>query len=270
MPHSTPASYTNNERGQNLPSRTSFIHTLIPVAPSSAAPPCPICHEDYTATHPPVLLPPCGHIFGRPCILEWFNEERNTCPLDRKVLFEIPEEVERWSLVPFRNQATRGGRSGTGASVTRRNAISRARPTDRYMFMGGDIVAVNSRLTLTGCRLFIRDLYHHISNLVARFRNHTDELDVLAFDEALLRETVDDALPMGVEVQVQVEGWSVLVGVVRWMVVLCLETEWEGEGLGEREVEDCVEEVWGWVGGGVGVGDGEGRRRMYGPLREDT
>lgn len=143
-----------------LPSRSTYLATLIPVSPCSAASPCPICHDPYTPAHPPILLQPCGHIFGKPFILEWFkpgtnsftsingtdngNEDigRNTCPLDRQELFKIPKplglgledfgidehryEDRRWSLVPFLPEngvtSTRGDLHGTRAA--RRDAVS--------------------------------------------------------------------------------------------------------------------------------------------------
>jgi hypothetical protein len=42
--------------------------------------------------HAPVLLLPCGHIFGKTCILTWFAAGANTCPLDRKELFVKDDE----------------------------------------------------------------------------------------------------------------------------------------------------------------------------------
>ncbi|RMZ67126.1 ring finger domain-containing [Pyrenophora seminiperda CCB06] len=85
-----------------LPIRTEYINGLIPVAICSAAGPCPICQQDYVEGHSPVLLKGCGHIFGRPCILKWFDEDANTCPLDRNTLFasHVNNKDDRLSSVP--------------------------------------------------------------------------------------------------------------------------------------------------------------------------
>ncbi|KAF2498137.1 hypothetical protein BU16DRAFT_604157 [Lophium mytilinum] len=54
---------------------------------------CPICHEDFNASHPAVQItniPDCTHIFGRGCLMSWLSSGRNnqnTCPMCRQRLY---------------------------------------------------------------------------------------------------------------------------------------------------------------------------------------
>lgn len=77
-----------------LPSHEDYVADLKPVAICSAAKVCSICLTEYDETHSPILLTPCGHIFGQRCILIWFEEDANTCPLDRKELFTFGARSE--------------------------------------------------------------------------------------------------------------------------------------------------------------------------------
>lgn len=38
-----------------------------------SSPSCSICHEIYTGSDD-VVTTPCGHIYHRDCLLQWFNE----------------------------------------------------------------------------------------------------------------------------------------------------------------------------------------------------
>ncbi|KAF2801227.1 hypothetical protein K505DRAFT_355081 [Melanomma pulvis-pyrius CBS 109.77] len=70
-----------------------YINDLEPLLPSLD---CSLCLGPYMASHMPVKLRFCGHVFGDHCIVEWFestNKNSNTCPLCREELFE-QENIE--------------------------------------------------------------------------------------------------------------------------------------------------------------------------------
>ncbi|KAF2499870.1 hypothetical protein BU16DRAFT_558157 [Lophium mytilinum] len=53
---------------------------------------CPICLEEYSSTHEPIILDKCRHIFGSECLQNHVNEsalgQRHLCPTCRTVMFE--------------------------------------------------------------------------------------------------------------------------------------------------------------------------------------
>ncbi|CAO2653360.1 Nn.00g027710.m01.CDS01 [Neocucurbitaria sp. VM-36] len=52
---------------------------------------CTICDEPFSATHAPVILPTCKHVFGSKCLRMWVlsgNRGHNRCPVCRDVLFD--------------------------------------------------------------------------------------------------------------------------------------------------------------------------------------
>ena len=226
----------------HLASREDYIKTLPPVQICSAASPCPICQEEFDTEHPPVLLPSCGHIFGRPCILEWFEEGANTCPMDRQELFKSPKDVvednpmdpENLSLVPFSAHSV--------PAEQRRAATRRTRGSSHYLFFGGEIIGVNGQLTREGCRRVVRDLWQHSGFFFQQTRN---DLDVRFVDEGLLGGPIHDALPIGISTPDN--AWPVLIGIVRAMLVF-LQLAWEGgwaeAQLRREEADRYAEELW--------------------------
>ena len=53
---------------------------------------CPLCKTAYSSdgtSEDPVILP-CHHIFGKYCLSAWLTGKKNTCPLCRAILFELP------------------------------------------------------------------------------------------------------------------------------------------------------------------------------------
>lgn len=146
--------------------------------------------------------------------------------MDRTELFTKPD----LSLVPL--------------SRPRRNAISRPRPAEQYIYVGGDVVAVNDRLTRMGWRRVVLDLWGRVCVEVSRLR---DPVDALTYDVDVLKDMILCVLPANVEVGRM--AWPMLVEVARLMVVWCVEAGCEEE-LGEREVDGLVECVWGGSSGG--------------------
>ena len=54
---------------------------------------CPICLDDYSASHEAVRSP-CGHLFGRRCIERSLLRTNNSCPSCRATLIQSAEELE--------------------------------------------------------------------------------------------------------------------------------------------------------------------------------
>ncbi|XPS67836.1 hypothetical protein M3J09_000132 [Ascochyta lentis] len=222
---------------QPVPTQNQYLNSnLIPVALSSAASPCPICKEPYSSSSPPILLPECGHIFCQPCITAWFNsglENANTCPLDRRVLFPCLPEA--------------GVSDMYGGSALARRPPSPARSTVTRpvveLFMNGQIIAINGRLTHRGCKCVVRNLWHLTARLLHSLEEFCGtEVDALGLDIELLRSCVQDALPRGVRCA---EGaWVVLYGCARQMLVW--HGEW-GRDVWENGQEVPVEELRGFV-----------------------
>jgi hypothetical protein len=69
---------------QTMPTEESFMTALPSAARLLIQDDCMICKEDCKA---PVILP-CGHIYCRECISQWFEQGNNSCPLDFRVLFK--------------------------------------------------------------------------------------------------------------------------------------------------------------------------------------
>ncbi|KAF1943317.1 hypothetical protein EJ02DRAFT_141833 [Clathrospora elynae] len=233
-----------------LPSHEVYIKDLVPVAICSAASPCPICHEDYNEEHAPVLLRGCGHIFGKPCILEWFEEGGNTCPLDRKVLFDTREERD-WSLVPFDPLREQSNGSGSGALTRQFN-----RTPVHYLFFSGEIIGVNGYLTREGCRRVVKDLWYHTNQFCRRTQSLqiVNDLDIILVSEAILYRQIHDALPLGISVPE--EAWPLLISMARMMLSWqchSWEMEWEAR-MPREEIEVWSDEIW-----GVCEGDDEAR-----------
>jgi hypothetical protein len=230
-----------------LPIREAYTKALIPVAICSAAGPCPICQEDYDESHAPVLLQQCGHIFGKLCILEWFEEGANTCPLDRKELFASPrdaEEAESWSLVTFTNLPNQARNAGRGGEIIRRTR----RTSAHYLFFSGEIIGVNGALTFEGCRRVIRDLWYHAQLFFRSFRQSMDDLDIISVGPQILEDPIHDALPRGVAVPE--EAWPLLRSVMRVMLAWqnqAWEEEWEAH-VPREEMDGWAEELLGICG----------------------
>lgn len=209
MPDSTP-----------LPTREAYANDLVPVAICSAANPCHICSDIYTRAHEPVLLHPCGHIFGKPCIQQWFEEGANTCLFDRKRLFNSTtdaEETDSLFLVPFGVFPNQGGRDAAG-SGRRGGTANRTHPTpEQYLFFNGEIIGINSCLTLEGCLRVVRDLWYVRNHLYCQIRNHADDHDPLSVSEDTLRESIHDALPRRIDVDDH--AWPLLFIIARSMLM---------------------------------------------------
>ncbi|KAF1831991.1 hypothetical protein BDW02DRAFT_605181 [Decorospora gaudefroyi] len=233
-----------------LPSREAYVKNLIPVAICSAASRCPICQEEYKDGHSPVLLRHCGHIFGKPCILEWFEEGANKCPLDRNELFTPltdAEEYESWSLVPFslgRTQGAVGINFGRGGELRSRTRATSA----HYLFFSGEIIGVNGHLTHEGCLCIVRDLWYHTQVFFRQSRQIMDEMNVLAVGVDVLSGLIDDALPRGINVPEQ--AWPLLISGTRLMLAWQNQAWEEGwEAYIPREQMQCyVEELCGICG----------------------
>jgi len=235
-----------------LPTREAYVNDLIPVAICSAADPCHICWNSYTKAHEPVLLRPCGHIFGNPCIQQWFEEGANTCPFDRNKLFMSTtdaEETESWSLVPFGALQDQGGRGAPASD--RRGGITNGTyvAPEQYLFFGGEIIGINSRLTLEGCRRVVRDLWYVSNHLYHQIRHHADDHDPLSVSEDTLRESIHDALPRGIDVDDH--AWPLLFSMARSMVA-SRGMAWEQGSEANMRREDMMgwgEELWRVCGG---------------------
>lgn len=214
---------------QQLLTHANYLSTnLIPVALPSAANPCPICQDAFSATSPPVLLRDCGHIFCQPCITAWFDSglnNANTCPLDRQVLFSSSTAVDEGRI-------TATVRSGRVRSV---------RPVVE-LFRHGEIIAVDGALTRVGCEYVVRDLWYHTARLRESLEEFCgEEVDAFELDIELLRSCVRSALPRGV--RIGEEAWMVLFECTRRMLV------WHGEGRNRWEGREWVpvEELRGFV-----------------------
>ena len=201
----------------HLPMRRAFIDGLIPVAICSAASLCPICKEEHTKEHLPTLPRPCGHIFGRPCKLKWFDEGADTCPLDRTKLFNkiTVEKDGTRPLLP--NLPNSDQQDDPGSSNGTRDEIVRVytSPT-HYLYFGGETLGVNGRLTPEGCRRVVRDLWYHSGLLFSRITEHPDHLDPFSVREHLVNSCVLDALPRGIHIPQ--EAWVLLARTVRIML----------------------------------------------------
>jgi hypothetical protein len=231
-----------------LPTRAAYTKDLIPVARCSAAGPCPICQEDYDDEHQPVLLQHCGHIFGKACILEWFAEGANTCPLDRKKLFALPREVEKWSLVPFTTLPNQSRGTASGGEIVRRTR----RISAHYLFFSGEIIGVHGALTFEGCRRVIRDLWYHAQLFFRSFRQSMDDLDIMSVSAEVLEGPIHDALPRGITVSEV--AWPLLRSVMRVMLAWqhqAWEEGWEAS-VPREEMDGWFEELWGTCGTGGG------------------
>lgn len=175
----------------------AYLNTnLIPVALPSAANPCPICQDPFSASSPPALLRECGHIFCRPCITAWFDsglDNANTCPLDRCVLFAANRDAD---------EVTDGHGASAGAtrevSASRRGRARVVRPVVE-LFVDGEIVAVDGVLTRDGCKHVVWDMWRRTMRLLRRFDGFSgEEVDDLVSDSEFLVSSVRDALPRGV------------------------------------------------------------------------
>ncbi|KAL6722101.1 hypothetical protein ACLMJK_001207 [Lecanora helva] len=89
-----------DEPVSDVPTATKFVADLDEVPVEDINGVCPICCETYLdpsghLNETIVVLPDCGHIFGKQCIEKWLDPTteppRNTCPLCRMRLFNIPE-----------------------------------------------------------------------------------------------------------------------------------------------------------------------------------
>ncbi|KAF2878383.1 hypothetical protein BDV95DRAFT_478624 [Massariosphaeria phaeospora] len=187
-----------------LPQMALYIENcLIPDPISSAPDLCSICYEKFDQDHGPVRLQGCGHIFGRKCILDWFNANRsnsNTCPLDRTVLFTSLSQQPRPdnTTEPQLQRRRRGAQSYT------------------TLIQGGEIIGIGGALTREGCRRCIIDLWFHSLDLSRQIQQ--EELDSLSVDLVRLRRTIQDAIPRGIEVPER--AWTSLISIARSMMVL--------------------------------------------------
>jgi len=241
---STPALESANEQ-MPLP---EYIKGLVRVAICSAAGPCPICQQDYDNQHSPALLKNCGHIFGKPCILKWFNEGANTCPLDRETFFapctkNENDDVDNSSLVPF--DYNQDSRVDLGLDAGRQDGrVRRVRPTSAHyncLYFGGEIIGVNGRLTSPGCRRVICDLWYHVNLLIQRIAAHPDELCVLSVREHDVIGLIEDALPRGVDLEGDEQIRPLLSSIARTMLSLQEKAWLEG-----RELRMPGEDVGRW------------------------
>ena len=260
---STPEFESANEQMPSqaeLSIRTEYIKGLVHVAICSAAGPCPICQQDYDKEHSPILLKGCGHIFGKTCILEWFNEGANTCPLDRETLFascmnseDDDDDDDNSSLVPF--DYNQDSRVDFGLDAGRQvGRVRRVRLTSAHyhcLYFGGEIIGVNGRLTSPGCRRVVCDLWYHVNALIQRISVHPDELCLLSVREDDVIGLIEDALPRGVNVEGDEQIWSLLSSIARAMLSL-QENAWS-EGRESRiqgeDVERWSASLWEVCGG---------------------
>lgn len=82
------------------------------------------------------------------------------------------------------------------------------------MYVGGDVVAIDGRLTRVGCRRFVIELWESTGRVVSGLR---DPSEALGWDGDVLGGVVRDALPTAGDVGAA--AWLVLVEVARLMVV---------------------------------------------------
>jgi hypothetical protein len=190
--------------------KAEYIHRRLELVPlSKVKDPCPICFEDYNLNHVPVRLPECQHIFGRDCIIQWFQTS-NTCPMDRRVLFGLNMSA---------NQEIYNSQS----LVTRRPLVN--------IIQGGIVLAVNSHLTRDGCRRVIADLWFYTS-LLARRMSLIEWIELWSHN-SVLRRPVRDAVPSAIGLPEQ--AWSALLGIARAMTFRhqILSPEVEAIGVGD-------------------------------------
>ncbi|KAF2711020.1 hypothetical protein K504DRAFT_466056 [Pleomassaria siparia CBS 279.74] len=84
-----------------LPTQEAFIANLKAPATVPEDLCCSICLDEYeSGEHQAVTMEPCGHVFGKCCIVEWFQNSENhanstSCPMCRRQLFDgiIIEQV---------------------------------------------------------------------------------------------------------------------------------------------------------------------------------
>ena len=256
---STPEFESENEQMSSqaeLPIRTEYIRGLVPVAMCLVAGPCPICQLDYDKEHSPVLLKDCGHIFGKPCILKWFNEGANTCLLDRETLFVSCTNNEHDGssfLVLFDYNQDQGAIFGLDAG-RQDGRVRRVRPTSahyHYLYFGREIIGVNGRLTYPGCRRVVCDLWYYANLLVEQISVHPDEPCLLSVREDDVIGLIEDALPRGVDIEGDEQIWPLLSSIAHAMLS-SQEKAWsEGRELrieGE-DMEHWSESLWGVCGG---------------------
>lgn len=116
-----------------LMSKTAFIAALQPVdmEPDDS---CPICYDAYDNA----IKLSCGHTYCDGCIKTWCMD-KNTCPMDRSVLFQGPISPLRYASMrrshELRSAARRGTRRPASPSSRTSNAQSAhraSRRTPRY------------------------------------------------------------------------------------------------------------------------------------------
>ncbi|CAO2648596.1 Nn.00g078630.m01.CDS01 [Neocucurbitaria sp. VM-36] len=229
-----------------LPSREDYINSLVPVQTCSAANSCPICLGDYNTEHPPILLLGCGHIFGQPCILKWFTEGANLCPLDRKKLFTLPTEMvdegdnDRSSqhLLPFRVRS---------ASVEqRRRRIRRTRGRSNYLFFEGQIIGFNGQLTREGCCRLVRDVWQQTRQIFRQLTQTVHDLNVLSVSEELSSGSIDVALLLGVRIPGIAQG--ILIEMMRMLLVVWCGEGWLEPPMPEEDIQRWADEMWALYG----------------------
>ncbi|EDU46398.1 RING finger and transmembrane domain-containing protein 1 [Pyrenophora tritici-repentis] len=239
-----------------LPSHAEYIKSLIPVAICSAAGSCPICQLEYEEGHSPILLRDCGHIFGKPCILRWFEEGANTCPLDRKTLFASHMDHEQdgsSSLVPL--GSTQNQDIDLGSDSRRPNRrLRRVRHSYaqyRCLYFGGEIIGVNGRLTSPGCRLVVRDLWYYAELLAQRIQFHPDDLCFCSVSEDDIIRLIEDALPRGVDPDGNEHIRPLLSSIARTMLSSQEEAWSEGRGatIQREDLERWSGSLWEVCGG---------------------
>jgi len=49
-------------------------------------PSCPISHDDFQDDDEIMIIAHCGHCFSKEGIINWFNNNNNTCPMCRHVI----------------------------------------------------------------------------------------------------------------------------------------------------------------------------------------
>ncbi|OAL45482.1 hypothetical protein IQ07DRAFT_603934 [Pyrenochaeta sp. DS3sAY3a] len=73
----------------------SGLLLLHPITPLDSS--CPICLDDYTPEHRPVIINDvsgCRHVFGKTCLEVWLRTS-NTCPICRAILYFVPRLPSR-------------------------------------------------------------------------------------------------------------------------------------------------------------------------------
>lgn len=74
-----------------LPTKQPYLAALKPLEDPTphVGEHCPTCWEELCTDNEPTKLV-CSHVYCNPCILEWINSGKNTCPICKKVLFQQP------------------------------------------------------------------------------------------------------------------------------------------------------------------------------------